>query len=72
MEKKEETNRIKSWSGTRRTRRASACAAGAPALRERHPYSKFILFNIRSSTLSVRCSTFIFSNGGKYASEVID
>jgi hypothetical protein len=26
----------KRWSATPRTRRASACAAGAPALRERH------------------------------------
>jgi hypothetical protein len=32
---------MKLQSDTRRTRRASACAAGAPALRERHHYSKF-------------------------------
>jgi len=39
MPKVEEFNHIynKIWSATRRTRRASACAAGAPALRERNP-----------------------------------
>jgi hypothetical protein len=32
----------KRWSATRRTRRASACAAGAPALRERdHNFRHF-------------------------------
>jgi hypothetical protein len=41
MGKDEETNEIKLRSDTRRTRRASAGAAGAPTLRERHHYSMF-------------------------------